>query len=164
MADWPRPRRSRQPHRELNNFQQGVNEPRRLDVDQHTPFVEELDHDDVEYCFSPGYGETWLGGYHPSPLRSVSTASVPPSTSSKRCALLSYAASVVLDTKPSTQRLRADRTPWEPLQSVDQLDLTVLRPRLETLPRPPMSQPTQWFPRSVARHPIPKWPKRLQIP
>ncbi|KAI7777386.1 hypothetical protein LA080_003595 [Diaporthe eres] len=48
MADWPRPRRSRQPHRELNNFQQGVNEPRRLDVDQHTPFVEELDHDDGE--------------------------------------------------------------------------------------------------------------------
>ncbi|KAK7729712.1 hypothetical protein SLS63_006093 [Diaporthe eres] len=61
MANWPRPRRSRQPHRELNNFQQAVDERRRVDVGAHEPFVEELEDDDVEYRFPPDYGETWLG-------------------------------------------------------------------------------------------------------
>lgn len=35
MADWARPRRSRRPHRELDNFEQAVNEPRRVDVHRH---------------------------------------------------------------------------------------------------------------------------------
>lgn len=48
MADWPRPRRSRQPHQELNSFQQGVNEIKAIDVEQHAPFVGELDHHEGE--------------------------------------------------------------------------------------------------------------------
>ncbi|KAK7697790.1 hypothetical protein SLS64_013191 [Diaporthe eres] len=56
MANWPRPRRSRQPHRELNNFQQAVDERRRVDVGAHEPFVEELEDDDGEPGFYAAAG------------------------------------------------------------------------------------------------------------
>lgn len=49
MADWVRIRYSRQPHRELSNFEQAVNEIRRIDVGQHPPEPESDDDQPREY-------------------------------------------------------------------------------------------------------------------